>query len=351
MTVRVLVVEDSPTVRERLVEVLGADPDLAVVGTAADGHDALRLCRELRPDVMTLDLALPGLDGLAVTEQVMAYWPTPILVVSAADNRSEALQTYDALAAGALDAIEKPTGHEPAGAWEEEIVSRVKMAARIKVITHPRGRLSGRIVPRSPESVPSPAGRPRAIAIGASTGGPAAVSEVLGALPTDLAVPVLVVIHVSMSFSAALTEWLDRGSKLRVRLARDGEPLPDGASACVLLAPAGAHLVLRGGALRLVDGPERHSCKPSVDELFESVARELGARTVACLLTGIGRDGAEGMLAVKRAGGITIAQDEATSAVYGMPAEAARLGAAERVLPLPEIAEQLARLCARREVR
>jgi two-component system chemotaxis response regulator CheB len=169
------------------------------------------------------------------------------------------------------------------------------------------------------------------------------VVEILRALPAEFAVPILLVIHINEPFGAAFAEWLDGQSGLRVRYPVDGEPLWSlGGGGRVLMAPPGKHLVLRGGALRLTGGPERHSCRPSVDVLFESLAAEAGRDTAACLLTGMGKDGAAGLLAIRRAGGVTIAQDEATSAVFGMPREAILLGAAEQVLPLPQMAPALA---------
>jgi two-component system chemotaxis response regulator CheB len=341
--IRVLVAEDSLTVRKRLVEVLGQDRDLQVVGEAADGKQAIELCQRLRPDVVTLDMIMPVMTGVAATEYIMAFCPTPILVVSASTNRGELFRTYDALAAGAIDVLDKPRGGEPDGAWEARLRATVKLVSRIKVITHPKAKLALSPPGATPANFPRRStGRPaRLVAIGGSTGAPGAVVEILRALPSDFGAPILLVIHINEPFGAAFAEWLDGQSSLRVRYPRDGEPLVLGEPR-VLMAPPGRHLVLRGGALRVVAGRERHSCIPSVDELFESLAAELGSDTVACLLTGMGRDGAEGLAAIRRAGGATIAQDEATSAVFGMPREAILLGAAEQVLPLPQIAPALA---------
>jgi two-component system chemotaxis response regulator CheB len=216
------------------------------------------------------------------------------------------------------------------------------MTSRIKVITHPRARLDpGRRAPSDPLAPPGALERVacRAVAIGASTGGPAALVRILGVLPPRFPVPIVLVMHIAAPFDVALAEWLDENSTLRVAVARDGEALPD--EGRVVLAPPDRHLVLEQNRLRLTTTPERHSCRPSVDVLFESFARELGDRGAACLLTGMGRDGAEGLLAIRRAGGATIAQDEQTSVVYGMPKEAVLLGAAERVLPVQEIAGAL----------
>lgn len=345
---RVLVVEDSLTVRKRLLEVLASDSEIEVIGEAADGKSAIELCERLRPDVVTLDLMLPVMTGLSATEHIMAYCPTPILIVSASTNRGELFKTYDALAAGAVEVLEKPRGDELDETWERDFLSLVKLVARIKVITHPRARLSlTRSEPAGP-ATRSNAASARCVAIGASTGGPAAVADVLRALPPNFPLPILLVIHIGTIFAPALAEWLNAQSPIRVAHAKHGEPLPPVGTPRVLMAPPEHHLIVRHGQLELSRGPERHSCRPSVDVLFESLAADQGSETIACLLTGMGRDGAAGLLALRRAGAITIAQDEASSVIYGMPREAAQLGAAMEVLPLDRIGPSLIGLAARR---
>jgi two-component system chemotaxis response regulator CheB len=346
--IRVLVVEDSGTVRAHLVGILASNPEFEVVAQAADGKTAIELCRSLRPDIISLDMMIPMMSGLAVTEYVMSHFPVPILVVSASTNRGELFRTYEALAAGAVDVLEKPTGAEPPGEWEAKYFATLKLVSRIKVITHPRLRMgalgrAGRTAP--PELFTEATQRPGLVAIGASTGGPAAVVEVLRGMPAPYPVPILLVMHISESFAAAFTDWLDGQTEHRVAYARDGESLA-AAQGRVVMAPADSHLMVQGRQLRLTRDPERHSCRPSVDVLFESVAQNLGAAAAACLLTGMGRDGALGLQEIRRAGGVTIAQDEATSVVYGMPREAVLLGAAQRVLPLGEIGPALAALIA-----
>jgi two-component system chemotaxis response regulator CheB len=353
--IRVLVVDDSITVRKRLIEILTGDENLEVVGEAADGRQAIELCERLRPDVVTLDLVMPVLNGLEVTEHLMAYCPTPILIVSASTNREELFDTYEALAAGALDVLDKPPGAEN-GEWEQQFIATVKRASRIKVIRHPRAKLS-RLrhpvnAPSSPaEPVVAPAGHSTVpyelVVIGASTGGPSAILEILKGLPPNFSLPILFVLHIGESFAGTFAEWLDGVSPIPVRPARDGEPLPKPGSASVLVAPAEQHLEIRNGRLRLVHGPERHACRPSIDVLFESVARDVGPRAVAVLLTGMGKDGASGLKDIRDAGGMTVAQDEASCVVFGMPREAIRLGAASHVLPLGDIAPFLRSLARR----
>jgi two-component system chemotaxis response regulator CheB len=279
--------------------------------------------------------------GLAATEYIMAHCPTPILVVSSSVNRAELFKTYDALAAGAVDVLEKPTGEEPDGSWERRLLSTARLVSKIRVITHPRARLAGagRSLPgRNPQPAdPAPAAPAyELVAIGASTGGPGAIVDVLRGLPPAFQLPILFVLHINEPFGTAFADWLDGQTGRRVAYPGDGD-LVAAAAGRVVMAPVGRHLVVRNGRLRLTLDPERHSCRPSVDVLFESVAREYGASAAACLMTGMGRDGAAGLLAIRQAGGLTIAQDEATSVIFGMPREAVLLGAATRVLRLDEI--------------
>ncbi|MEO8904485.1 MAG: chemotaxis-specific protein-glutamate methyltransferase CheB [Polyangiaceae bacterium] len=350
--IRVLVVEDSLTVRKRLVEVLRSDKDLEVVAEADNGRTGVELCRTLRPDVITLDMHLPIMDGVTATENIMGHFPTPILIVSSSTNRGDLFKTYDALAAGAVDILEKPQGNEADGVWEKRFLSAVKLVSRIRVITHIRARLGS--VGRAPVELPDPGApwhklggqRPSVIALGASTGGPGALVDVLRAIPGGFPAAILIVLHIDELFSSAFADWLASQTGHAVAYARGGESLAS-ARGRIFLAPPGKHLDVRGGTLRLTSDPERNFCRPSVDVLFESLASDCAGEVVACLLTGMGKDGAQGLLALRRAGAQTIAQDEATSVIYGMPREAVLLGAAERILPLGEIGAALARLTAK----
>jgi two-component system chemotaxis response regulator CheB len=286
-------------------------------------------------------MMMPVLSGLAATEYIMAYSPTPILIVSASINRGELFKTYDALKAGAVDVMEKPNGVEPDERWERRLIATIKLVSRVRVITHPRAKLN-------PTRRSIPIETPRAthrkirlVALGASTGGPGTLVEILKALPPTFPLPMLLVIHIGKLFETAFAEWLASYSRIPVRYAEDGEPIP---RTGLIMAPPDRHLIVREGRLRLTSDPERHSCRPSVDVLFESIAAEAGRDCLACLLTGMGRDGAQGLLSIRRAGGFTVAQDEATSTVFGMPREAIDLGAAEEVLSLPQIASMLSEL-------
>jgi two-component system, chemotaxis family, protein-glutamate methylesterase/glutaminase len=353
---RVLVVEDSLTVRRRLCEALANDPRIEVVAEGENGQHAIELCSRLRPDVVTLDMQLPIMTGLSATEYIMAHCPTPILIVSASTNRGELFKTYDALAAGAVDVLEKPRGDDSDAGWDERFRAAVRLVARIKVITHPRARLglgtgsapAGQSQLR--ESSAPRSSTPTVIALGASTGGPSALVTVIKEIPQNLALSVLLVLHIDEPFGSAFAEWLSEQTSREVRFARGGEPLDSG-SGRVLMAPPGRHLIAEGAHLQLDDGPDRHSCRPSIDVLFESLARHAGSRCAAALLTGMGRDGAAGLLALRRAGALTVAQDEDSSIVYGMPREAALLGAASHILPLADIGRFLASSATPRHLR
>jgi two-component system chemotaxis response regulator CheB len=347
---RVLVVEDSITVRKRLCEVLDAESDIEVVGEAVDGHEAIAMCMALKPDVITMDMMLPIMNGLAATEHIMAHCPTPILVVSSSSNRGEMFRTFDALAAGAVDALEKPEDDADGdGDWPRRFVSSVRLVSRIRVITHLRGKIGSmparKPLPNQPGVQQTHNVQCKLIAIGASTGGPGALVDIFKAMPAALPVPVLIVQHIGEDFGTAFVEWLDLQIPQKASYGKEGQVLCD-LPGHVLLAPPGRHMLLKHGRVQLSDGPMRHSCRPSIDTLFDSIAQECAASTVACLLTGMGRDGAAGLLNIRQAGGHTIAQDEASSTIYGMPREAVRLDAAVQVLSLHDIGPALTSMYA-----
>ncbi|WP_224247593.1 chemotaxis-specific protein-glutamate methyltransferase CheB [Hyalangium gracile] len=335
---RILIVEDSVMVRRRLADAFAADPSFTVVGEAGDGERAFELCQRLRPDVVTMDLMLPGMNGVETTRRIMAHCPTPIVVFSGLENRTMGLYLLDALTAGAVDAVEKPTRFI-SSEWAEELLTRVKQAARTPAA----------LVPEHLRPEPAwPRFAPRVAVIGASTGGPAAMRSIIQALPADFPLPILLVMHLSEKFETSMVDWLGKSATFPVRHAVDGELLPPVGRPVLLMARANRHLAMRDGRLWLTNAPERHSSRPSVDVLFESVAKEVGTRAIGCLLTGMGRDGAEGMLALRRAGAMTLAQDETSSVVFGMPLEAIRLGAVRHVLALKDIPSWLDGFARRR---
>jgi two-component system chemotaxis response regulator CheB len=338
MTLRVVVCEDSPVFARELRTFIARDPDLEVVGVRSSAEALLADLASLRPDLITMDLKMPGVGGLAAIVRIMRDQPRPILVIS--DFAADSEPAVQAIAAGALEAISKTAMHldAPDDVWATALRSRIKRLASVHMDRKPRG---GRIGPTVPPAV-SLARPVRAIGIGASTGGPPALATVLGALPADFPIPILVVQHIATSFACDLVSWLDRQLEIPVAFAVEGAPLEPG----VWFAPEDAHLGLdRGGHLTLdahtVNGPHR----PSVDMLFGSLARTVRDGAVAVVLTGMGRDGAEGVEAIRDAGGLVVAQDAQSSVVYGMPRAAAEAGA-DRILALADIGPVLARLRA-----
>jgi two-component system chemotaxis response regulator CheB len=333
--VRVLIVDDSALVRQVLSRLLAADPGVEVVGTAPDPVAAERKIATLAPDVLTLDVEMPRMDGLAFLERLMRVRPMPVVMVSSL-TQAGCETTLRALELGAVDVVAKPRVdvRERLQELARELVDKVKAAAGARV--RPRRPAPGEPRPAAP---PGPAYRPSeaVVVIGASTGGTEALREVLVALPPN-APGTVIVQHMPEGFTAAFARRLDSLAAVRVAEAADGDRVLPGH---VLLAPGNRHvrLVRDGAAVRVavVDGPPVNQHRPSVDVLFESAAA-LGPSVVGVLLTGMGRDGAQGLLALRRAGARTIAQDEATSVVWGMPREAIALGAAERVLPLDRVA-------------
>ena len=342
---RVLIVDDSAVVRQMLSEILASDPGIEVVGTAADPLLAREKIKRLAPDVITLDVEMPRMDGLAFLENLMRLHPLPVVMISSLTERG-ADTTLQALSLGAVDFVSKPKLDVARGLqdYAEEIITKVKTAARSRVRT-----LSRPVVPQvrlDPATAPKPRSiqfrtTDRLIAIGASAGGTEALRVVLEGMPAD-APAVVLTQHLPATFSTAFAERLDKHSAMSVREATDGEAVLAGHA---YLPPGGKHLrIIRDGArwrCRIDDGPAVNRHKPAVDVLFRSVAESAGANAIGAILTGMGDDGARGLLELKNAGAPTLVQDEATSVVWGMPGAAFKLGAASEQLPLERIAERL----------
>lgn len=346
---RVLIVDDSALMREVLSQVIGGAPDLDVVGTAPDPLRAMELIKSKDPQVLTLDVEMPRMDGLTFLEQLMRERPLPVIMVSSITEKGSEL-ALRALALGAVDVVEKPKLDVRAGtfALKEELLSKIRGAAFAKV----RARAATRISEPTAKGPKLPAAKVplrssnKFVAIGASTGGTEALSVVLRGLPAD-APAVMVVQHMPARFTGAFAERLNRECKMHVREARDGDLVRAGS---VLLAPGDLHMRLaRNGAsfvVRLTRDAPIGQHRPAVDALFSSCAREAGQACVGVLLTGMGSDGAAGMLELKQAGAATIAQDEQTCVVFGMPREAIARGAVKEVLPLERISAALMKAAA-----
>ncbi|OHC30799.1 MAG: chemotaxis response regulator protein-glutamate methylesterase [Pseudomonadales bacterium RIFCSPLOWO2_12_59_9] len=346
MPIKVLVIDDSALIRALLKEIIHADPELALIGVAPDAYVARDLIKQLNPDVLTLDVEMPRMDGLTFLEKLMHGHPMPVVMISSLTERgSEA--TFRALELGAVDFVAKPKLgiREGMQAYAEEICYKLKAASMARVSARPAvavRSLSGPTAEPSSIGAPRPIiGTEKIIAIGASTGGTEAIKDVLLGMPAD-SPGIVITQHMPPGFTRSFAERLNRLTHLTVSEAQGGERILPGHA---FIAPGDKHLLVeRSGAnyvIRLSDAPAVRRHKPAVDPMFSSVAQCAGRNVIAALLTGMGKDGAQGMLEIRQAGGYTVAQDEATCVVYGMPREAVCIGAAEEVLPLSEIAAVL----------
>ena len=341
--IRVLIVDDSAVVRKTLTEKLSTYAGIEVVGAAVDPYVARDKIVRLRPDVITLDLEMPRMDGLSFHEKLMEYYPLPVIIVSSLTGRNSQL-ALKALELGALEVVTKPElpedlpeiGAQLARAIRSAAATRIRSTKRLKIPAPP---------PPPAQSLRLPDNK-TVIAIGASAGGTKAIEVVLSGLPKE--VPGIVIVqHMPEMFTSAFAERLNRVCSLTVREARDRDIVSPGVA---LIAPGGNHMVLqRSGSkknpylIRIKDGPAVHHQRPSVDVLFQSVARAAGSDSVGVLLTGMGVDGASGLLEMRGRGAVTLAQDEETSLVFGMPGEAIKLGAVDHVIPLQRVALRILR--------
>lgn len=338
--VRVLVVDDSLFMRQGIAKTLAAGP-FDVVGQARNGAEALELVAKLAPDVLTMDFNMPGMNGAETVRALMQQRPTPVVMFSA-HTKQGAKETFDALAAGAVDFVTKPAGEVSVDLSKisEELTRKLLAAAaarpRIPAAPPPSGRPSGAVaIPRTT----LPGGMPRVCCIAVSTGGPAALTEVIPALPPDLRIAIVVVQHMPAGFTGPFAERLNAASRVAVKEAAHGDrPL----AGTVLIAPGDRHLEFDDrGLVALTDGPMVHGCRPAADVTMMSAAKVYGRRTLAVVMTGMGKDGAAGALAIKRVEGKTCAQDQLSSVIYGMPKAAVDAGAIDEVMPLSDIASWL----------
>jgi two-component system chemotaxis response regulator CheB len=347
--IRVLVVEDSRVISEFITQVLNADPELEVVGTAADGHEALEAVQRTKPHVITMDIHMPHVDGFEATRNIMETCPTPIVIVSGSSTRDNVSTNFHALEAGALAVVARPQGighilHEHTA---KQLVDTVKLMSEVKVV---RRWLRPRHTPAAanfstaklPVLSPLPI---RIVAIGASTGGPLALQTILTALPKDLSVPVLIVQHMTPGFTDGFVEWLSRSSGFPVQVAADGDPLLPGRA---YVAPDNFQMGVSSGHRIVLTGDDRENgMSPSVSFLFRSVKAVFGQQAVGILLTGMGVDGVDELKQLRNAGAITLVQDKESSVVHGMPGQAIKDGAAIHILPPLGIAKALKTILSR----
>jgi two-component system chemotaxis response regulator CheB len=354
--IKVLIVDDSALIRQLLTELLGQDPELEVVGTAADPYAAREKIKQLKPDVLTLDVEMPKMDGITFLSNLMRLHPMPVVMVSTLTEKGADV-TFQALELGAIDFVTKPkldVAHA-IGAYAEEIIGKVKMAAQARIRPGAARTVplaARKIDPKlSADAVLAKSNRDRPfrttdriIAIGASTGGTEAIKEVLIQMPPD-SPGIVISQHIPEAFSGPFARRMDSMAQMRVFEAADGQQIVPGS---VYIAPGNHHLlVVRDGAryiCRLSDGPPVNRHRPSVDVMFRSVADNVGPNAIGVILTGMGDDGARGLKEMRDAGAPTIAQDEKTSVVWGMPGEAVKQGGVNEVLPLEQIAARLVRL-------
>ncbi len=344
MVIRVLLVEDSQIALVVLRRILNSSPQIEVVGEARTGLEALMLIPKVQPDVICTDLHMPQMDGLEFTYEVMALYPRPILVISASVQEEDTHQVFQLLEAGAVDIFPKPRAGLTLNdeLLKQELINKINILSGVKVLTKKRkslsqskSKLTRHLSAFSSQSYP----KPKIVVIGASTGGPQALRELFTQLPSDFPVPVICVQHICLGFLQGLIDWLAISCRLPIQIAQPGDIPKPGK---IYFPPEQQHLELDSrGKFSCSDSPPLEGHRPSATVTFESVVKFYGKTTVGILLTGMGRDGAQGMQAIAQTGGLTIAQDEASCVVFGMPKEAINLGAAKQVLPIQAIAPML----------
>lgn len=342
MSIRILLVEDSPVALTILKRILEGATDIEVVGTAQTGLEALPLVHRMQPDVICTDFHMPEMDGLEFTTQVMTQHPCPILVVSESVQEEDTQRIFQLLEAGAVDILPKPrAGLDPDSTLlKQSLINKVKVLSGVRVFKKSRSpafaaSLEHRSADADTSDVLVPC-RPKMLTVGASTGGPMALQKFLAYLPADFTLPIVCIQHISLGFLPGLIDWLATQCKLSVQVAQAGtRPEPGN----VYFPPEQRHLEIDAhGRFQYVNGHSTENHCPSITTTFNSIARFYGPRAIGILLTGMGRDGAEGLQAICQMGGLTIAQDEASSVVFGMPQAAIALNAARRVLPIQDIA-------------
>jgi len=334
--IRVLVVDDSALARGLIIAILSVDSDIEVVGEAEDGLDAIAKVASLKPDIVTMDIEMPVMNGMDAIERIMATHAVPILVVTSLDDADIG---YSAIAKGALDVIRKP---DVSLAGARDFIDKVKILSKIRVITHLKGRLRAIGEKAGQQVLSARTASNRIVAIAASTGGPQALSVIVAALPKNFPSPVVVAQHIADGFAQGMVEWFSKITMVRVRVAAEGEVVVPGT---VYVSPSESHMEINSGRrVVLRERSQKDLHHPSCDALLSSVARVYGSRSIGVILSGMGSDGVMGMKQIKDSGGVTIAQDKETSIVFGMPQSAIASGCIDRILPPEEIGPELVRL-------
>lgn len=346
--VRVLVAEDSSTARKLLVDLLDSDPAIEVVGEAANGAEAVDMAGRLRPSLVVMDIHMPVMDGFEATKRIMIDAPAPVVIVTGAANVRDVEMSLRAVQVGALAVLPKPPAPDAPDfdACARRLISLVKALSEVKVVRR-RHTLDARPVVPSAPPPPRPATNPvEVVAVAASTGGPAALYRLLGGIPRETSVPILVVQHIADGFAPGLVTWLGSGTPLPVKLAEQGEPLAGGV---IYVAPDKVHLeVTAQRRASLTNGVHVGGFRPSATPLFRSVAKVYGPRAAGVILTGMGKDGLDGLAELHKMGGRVLAQDEATSVVFGMPGAVVAAGLADVVAPVDQLSAELSALVPRR---
>jgi two-component system chemotaxis response regulator CheB len=331
--IRVLVADDSKLARELIIAILSTDKDMMIVGEAQDGREAVRKALELKPDIVTMDIEMPVMNGLDAIEQIMSTQPVPILVVT---TRGDAHTAYAAISRGALDLVQKPDVNLQGA---REFIDKVKLLSKIKVITHIGGKRAVKVIKEQPKPVFGNKMIDRIVAIASSTGGPDALSVLLSGFPEKFPCPIMIAQHISDGFVQGMVEWLRRTSRLNVKTASDGEYINPGT---VYVSPSESHMeVTADKRIAFVERHPKDIYRPSCDRLLSSVAKAYGQRSIGVILTGMGSDGAMGIKKIKESGGLTIAQDEKTSIVFGMNKVAIDSGCVDKILPIDEIGNEI----------
>lgn len=337
--IRVLIVEDSPLMAKTIEMILITDPSILVVGIVHDGREAVSAVASLKPDLVTMDLEMPVMDGLEATKQIMAYHPTPILVVSLSSSAGKSSQIFEAISYGALDFIDKKNlDLAQSKDLQKILIEKVKFLSRARVISHPLAKFE-KVKIGKPLKVSSRRNMGRLVAIVVSTGGPQALLGILQSFPKDFPCGIVVVQHIISGFVAGLVEWLASQCQIKIKMAQDDELLRPGV---VYVAPSDVHMkVQEGGKIKFSQEDLQSGHRPSGDVLLKSVAEIYGSGAIGVILTGMGRDGALGMQAISNRHGYTLAQDEKSCVVFGMPKAAIELGIVDKVLPLSKIAAEI----------